>query len=203
MPNWRDEYLSSLRESELNSPVNMELVQACSQMADRISSLEAEKLALEAHIAGLGNNRSKSPSLQPSEAAANDPGVAQLRLDLAEALRSRGVAETRLRTAEEELEKLRSKTKQDSKAIRDLTGERTTLATKVNDREYELREKRKLVENVQDEMIALNLQLSMAEKERDRLKKENSELIDRWMKRMGQEADAMNLANEPTLGKGR
>ncbi|PNP50179.1 hypothetical protein THARTR1_09168 [Trichoderma harzianum] len=30
MPNWRDEYLSSLRESELNSPVNMELVQACS-----------------------------------------------------------------------------------------------------------------------------------------------------------------------------
>jgi hypothetical protein len=29
MPNWRDEYLSSLRESELNSPVNMELVQAC------------------------------------------------------------------------------------------------------------------------------------------------------------------------------
>ncbi|PKK50118.1 hypothetical protein CI102_7338 [Trichoderma harzianum] len=204
MPNWRDEYLSSLRESELNSPVNMELVQACSQMADRISSLEAEKLALEAHIAGLGNNdRSKSPSLQPSEAAANDPGVAQLRLDLAEALRSRGVAETRLRAAEEELEKLRLKTKQDSKSIRDLTSERTTLATKVNDREYELREKRKLVENVQDEMIALNLQLSMAEKERDRLKKENSELIDRWMKRMGQEADAMNLANEPTLGKGR
>ncbi|KAK0760930.1 hypothetical protein N5P37_005871 [Trichoderma harzianum] len=203
MPNWRDEYLSSLRESELNSPVNMELVQACSQMADRISSLEAEKLALESHVAGLGNNRSKSPSLQPSEAAANDPGVAQLRLDLAEALRSRGVAETRLRAAEEELEKLRLKTKQDSKSIRDLTSERTTLATKVNDREYELREKRKLVENVQDEMIALNLQLSMAEKERDRLKKENSELIDRWMKRMGQEADAMNLANEPTLGKGR
>ncbi|UKZ79448.1 autophagy protein 16, interacts with Atg12p-Atg5p [Trichoderma virens FT-333] len=184
MPNWRDEYLSSLRESELNTPVNMELVQACSQMADRISSLEAEKLALESHIAGLGNNRSRSPALQPSEAAANDPGVAQLRLDLAEALRSKGVAE-------------------DSKSIRDLTGERTTLATKVNDREYELREKRKLVEQVQDEMIALNLQLSMAEKERDRLKKENRELIDRWMQRMGQEADAMNLANEPTLGKGR
>ncbi|RFU75868.1 autophagy 16 [Trichoderma arundinaceum] len=203
MPNWRDEYLSSLRESELNSPVNMELVQACSQMADRISSLEAEKLALESHIAGLGNNRSKSPSLQPGDAASNDPGVAQLRLDLAEALRSRGVAETRLRTAEEELEKLRSKTKQDSKLVKELTTERTSLATKVNDREYELKEKRKLVENVQDEMIALNLQLSMAEKERDRVKLENKELIDRWMKRMAQEADAMNLANEPTLGHGR
>ncbi|KAL6864264.1 autophagy protein 16 [Trichoderma novae-zelandiae] len=202
MPNWRDEYLSSLRESELNNPVNMELVQACSQMADRISSLEAEKLALESQIASLGTSRTKSPSLQPSQAAAaaNDPGIAQLRLDLAEALRSRGVAEVRLRAAEEELDKLRSRTKQDSRTIKDLTAERSFLATKVNDREYELKEKRKLVE---DEMIALNLQLSMAEKERDRVKRENNELVDRWMKRMALEADAMNLANEPTLGKGR
>lgn len=52
------------------------------------------------------------------------------------------------------------------------------------------------IQQVQDEMIALNLQLSMAEKERDRVKQENKELIDRWMKRMAQEADAMNLANE-------
>ncbi|EGR48809.1 uncharacterized protein TRIREDRAFT_107509 [Trichoderma reesei QM6a] len=203
MPNWRDEYLSSLRESELNNPVNMELVQACSQMADRISSLEAEKLALESQLAGLGTSRTRSPSLQPSQAAANDPGIAQLRLDLAEALRSKGVAEARLRAAEEELDKLRLKTKQDSRTIKDLTAERSLLATKVHDREYELKEKRKLVEQVQDEMIALNLQLSMAEKERDRVKRENNELIDRWMKRMAQEADAMNLANEPTSGKGR
>lgn len=119
-------------------------------MADRISSLEAEKLALESLIAGQDNNnnssRSKSPSLQPGETAANDPGVAQLRLELAEALRSRGVAETRLRTAEEELDKLRSQTKQDIRSLNDLTTERTSLATKVNDREYELKEKRKLVE---------------------------------------------------------
>ena len=52
-------------------------------------------------------------------------------------------------------------------------------------------------------MITLNLQVSMAEKERDRVKKENKELVDRWMKRMAQEADAMNLANEPLLEKGR
>jgi chromosome segregation ATPase len=115
-------------------------------MADRISSLEAEKLALESQLAGLGTSRTRSPSLQPSQAAANDPGIAQLRLDLAEALRSKGVAEARLRAAEEELDKLRLKTKQDSRTIKDLTAERSLLATKVHDREYELKEKRKLVE---------------------------------------------------------
>lgn len=50
-------------------------------------------------------------------------------------------------------------------------------------------------------MITLNLQLSMAEKERDKIKADNKELVDRWMARMGQEADAMNLANEPHLRK--
>lgn len=52
------------------------------------------------------------------------------------------------------------------------------------------------LQDVQDEMITLNLQLSMAEKERDRVKKENKELIERWMKSKGAEAEKMNRANE-------
>ncbi|KAK2933954.1 hypothetical protein FoTM2_005198 [Fusarium oxysporum f. sp. vasinfectum] len=174
MPNWRDQYLSSIKDAELSNPVNMELVQACSQMADRISALEAEKNGLEALVANSG-----TPTAQPTEPSTNDPGVAQLKQDLAEALRSKGVTEKRLRAGEED------------------------LTTRLKDREYELREKRKLIEQVQDEMIALNLQMSMAEKERDKVKKENKELVDRWMKRMAQEADAMNLANEPIFEKGR
>ncbi|KOS16771.1 Autophagy protein 16 [Escovopsis weberi] len=185
----------------------MELIQACSQMADRISALEAEKAALEARAPGLAAAPSTGTTTAHGDGGASnnsssssnslDLALAQLRVELAEALRSKGTSESRLRTAEEELSRLRSRTKLDSKSIRDLQAERNSLATKVNDREYELREKRKLVEQVQDEMITLNLQLSMAEKERDRVKRENKELVDRWMKRMEQEADAMNLANEP------
>ncbi|CAJ0540509.1 Ff.00g075860.m01.CDS01 [Fusarium sp. VM40] len=167
-------------------------------MADRISALEAEKNGLEALVANSGKT-----STQPTEPSNNDPVVAQLKQDLAEALRSKGVTEKRLRTSEEELMQSRSKHKIDTKSIRDLTADRSGLTTRLKDREYELREKRKLIEQVQDEMIALNLQMSMAEKERDKVKKENKELVDRWMKRMAQEADAMNLANEPILGKGR
>ncbi|KAI8666575.1 hypothetical protein NCS57_00882900 [Fusarium keratoplasticum] len=199
MPSWRDQYLSSLKDAELSNPVNMELVQTCSQMADRISALEAEKTGLESLISSSG----KPTKQQPIEPSSNDPGVAQLKQDLAEALRSKGVTESRLRTAEEELTKLRSKTKSDSRSIRDLTADKTHLTTRLKDREYELREKRKLIEQVQDEMIALNLQMSMAEKERDKVKKENKELVDRWMKRIAQEADAMNLANEPIFEKER
>jgi hypothetical protein len=45
-------------------------------------------------------------------------------------------------------------------------------------------------------MATLNLQLNMAEDRSTRLQKENQDLVDRWMARMGQEADAMNKASK-------
>lgn len=44
-------------------------------------------------------------------------------------------------------------------------------------------------------MVSLNLQLNMAEERSRRLQRENKDLVDRWMARMGQEADAMNDAS--------
>lgn len=111
-------------------------------MADRISALEAEKAAVEARTPSRATQKQAPGEKESSD----DPGVAQLRVDLAEALRSKGVTETRLRTAEEELEKLRSKTKDDFRTLRTLDVERMNLTTRLKDREYELREKRKLLE---------------------------------------------------------
>ncbi|KAK5239702.1 autophagy protein 16, interacts with Atg12p-Atg5p, partial [Exophiala xenobiotica] len=54
----------------------------------------------------------------------------------------------------------------------------------------------KLIENVQDENVTLNLQLNMVEEHSEKLKKENKELVDRWMARMGKEADKMNEDNK-------
>ena len=111
-------------------------------MADRISALEAEKAALEASLPAPTAQKQTAPAALSSD----DPGVAQLRLDLAEALRSKGVTETRLRTAEEELDKLRAKTKEDSRALRVLDAERAKLRTSLKDREHEIQERRKLLE---------------------------------------------------------
>ncbi|KFA52902.1 hypothetical protein S40293_00889 [Stachybotrys chartarum IBT 40293] len=200
MPNWRDEYLSSFKDAELQNPVNLDLVQICSQMADRISALEAEKAVLEGHVSRASKAKTSSGSVDASK---QDAALAPVRLELAEAIRAKGVAEARLRTAEDELDKLRTRTKGDSKSMRELNSEVNSLTRRLKDQDHELREKRKLLEQVQDEIIALEIQVSMAEKERDKVKKENKELVDRWMKRMAQEADAMNLANEPLFDRSR
>lgn len=41
-------------------------------------------------------------------------------------------------------------------------------------------------------MVALGLQLNMAEERSKKLERENKELVERWMKRMGEEAEALN-----------
>jgi hypothetical protein len=40
------------------------------------------------------------------------------------------------------------------------------------------------VEDIQDEMVALTLQLNMAEQEKEKLKRENEDLTKRWMQKM-------------------
>lgn len=49
-----------------------------------------------------------------------------------------------------------------------------------------------MVEQAQDEMVALGLQLNLAEERSKALEEENRELVERWMRRMGEEADRVN-----------
>lgn len=120
-------------------------------MADRISALEAEKASIEALVPIAAKPKSadkKQPPPPPDDddTSSSSAAALQLKQDFAEALRSKGVSETRLRAAQDELAKLRAKSKSDSKSIRDLAADRSTLTTRLKDRDYELREKRKLIE---------------------------------------------------------
>ena len=69
------------------------------------------------------------------------------------------------------------------------------LEQRLRDREEELRGKTRLLENTQDEIVSLTLQLNMAEDRAERMKRENEDLVRRWMERMGCEAERMNLGS--------
>ena len=111
--------------------------------------------------------------------------------------------QARLRAADDELGRLRARTGEDARALRELGAERRALAVRLRDRDDELRQKNKLVADVQDELAVLNLQLTVAERERAKAKDETRQLVDRWMRKMGQEAEDMNRANEPAMARNR
>ena len=146
---WRDSYLESLHESERNDPVNRDLVAACSALADRVAALEAEKavLLLQQEQQQSDSQAQAQPTTPTPTTKPPPPPIdpAQARLDLAEALRSRGQLETRLRGAEEEVRRLRARAKTDERRVRDLVAERTALAARLKDRSEELVEKNRMV----------------------------------------------------------
>ncbi|KAB5558625.1 autophagy-related protein 16 [Coniochaeta sp. 2T2.1] len=212
MPNWRDEYLSNIEKAQSEQHVDRELIAAYSQLIDRVTALEAEQAALQdaqAQAPTQPSSRrpsstrqppSNTPPPQPDDASTDKP-LSRLRQDLAESLRQKGQLQTRLKAAEDELSRLRAQTLTDRNAIRGLEAERKSLTRKLRDREDELREKQKLVANVQDEMTVLNMELTVAVREKNKAQDETKVLVDRWMRRMGQEAEEMNNANEPGLAR--
>jgi chromosome condensin MukBEF ATPase and DNA-binding subunit MukB len=167
---------------------------ADTRLADRVAELSEkqstgafpENAAEQTQPSVAGKRGSKSTSPAPPES------LSQLRQDLTRAQQDRGELQTRLDIVTKELETLKAKSKVDTRRISQLSAGVTQMTVRLRDREEELRGKAKLVEDVQDEMVTLNLQLNIAEEQKEMLKKENKELVDRWMARKAKEADAMN-----------
>ncbi|KAI9683145.1 MAG: hypothetical protein M1829_005936 [Trizodia sp. TS-e1964] len=190
---WTTEYLSALADRDAREQANTEIFQSYTRLADRTAPPPNDTPHLPS------NNPTAAEPVQEKErgsAAGLAETLSRLRLDLADAQRSKTELEKRYTTAADELAKVQARSKIESKRLLDLSVERTNLATRVRDKEEELRGKAKLLENVQDEMISLNLQLNIAEERTLKLQGENKELVDRWMAKIGLEADAMNRASK-------
>lgn len=201
------QYLAALRARDEVEQANIDLYDYCTKIADAKAELEKQiRLAQKSTTAeeppepvtspgGWGIRRVTSPAIvgaRPESPSSNPGQLAQLRQDLSKAQSERAELQTRLDTTLRDLDTSKVKTKTDIKRIAQLNAGVNQLTVKLRDREEELRGKAKLIENVQDENVTLNLQLNMAEQQAAKLKKENQELVDRWMARMGKEADRMN-----------
>jgi chromosome segregation ATPase len=158
------------------------------QFASQISPAEEP-----APAAGASTKAITSKGKDPATTDVSSPSaIAQLRCELAITQRTRGDLETQLSTVTAELSALKASDTQQKQRIEQLEKIRTQLERRSKDRTEELKGKGRLVEEVHDEMVALNLQLNMAEQEKEKLRKENEELTKRWVKKMEEEARKMN-----------
>ncbi|RDW62977.1 ATG16 family protein [Aspergillus mulundensis] len=196
MAHWREEYAAALATRDRREKANVVIYNAYTQLADRTASAVVTSNTQSAAQRSTPSTPIADPRQQPSPASGPFPQdiLSATRADLAEAQRSRSELQERLARATTELERLRKRNNQDGRRIYSMEGEITHLQLRLKDRDEELREKAKLLEGFQDEIATFELQLNMAEERSNRLQKENQELVDRWMARMGKEADAMNDA---------
>lgn len=119
------------------------------RLADRTAALSTDP----------SNQHRKSPQESPVPASGEHPSVPgrqpnvldrdaliKVQEDLSEAQRSRGAIQLQLQSLTEETKRLRLRSKADSRRISELVAERTHLATRMRDRDEELRGKAKLLQ---------------------------------------------------------
>ena len=135
--------------------------------------------------------RGKASSPAPSEQAPTE-GLSRLRADLAVTQKARSTLQAQVDELNTSLKTLELQSRTSSGQITKLTRQKTDVERRLRDRDEELRGKTKLAEDAQDEMVAQGLQLHLAEEKARKLEKENKELVERWMKRMGEEAERVN-----------
>ncbi|KAJ6102583.1 hypothetical protein N7486_005010 [Penicillium sp. IBT 16267x] len=205
MAYWRDEYLAALAVRDQREKANVALYDAYTHLADRTATLttpiniaaspvvdpkSSVPRETQRTISSGATTKNQTSDVSPTEL------LNTTRAELSQAQRFRSELQDKLKRVTTEVEKLRKKNTQDARRINALESERLLLNSRLKDRDEELRGKAKLLEDFQDEMATLNLQLNMADQKSNKLQHENQELVDRWMARMGQEADAMNDASK-------
>jgi len=171
---WRAEYLSNLQAQNV-PPDDAVLVEACEHLfpspplffyaqltrtytgtalSSKVIEVQTETALLRASLkssfsssqsipTALSDTRPSSSSAASSPASSSSD--AQLRADLAEALRSRDNALARLHSLETETDRLRARAAADTKRVRQLVEREALLTRNLRDRESELLEKGKLV----------------------------------------------------------
>ena len=177
------------------------------KLAERTASLSAQPppatptapsaAAAAAAAASSSSSSPPRPSSTPGRAAGGaEPSaelVARLRADLASTQKARAALQAQVEELAGSVAALQQQDRAARVQMSEVMKQKGELERRVRDREEELRGKAKLVVDAQDEMIALELQLNLSEARGEKLKRENGELVERWMKRMGEEAERMNV----------
>jgi len=127
--------------------------------------------------------------------------VDKLRSELAELHRKHADSTKRLETVSVELEQAKERAKRETAELARLRADLRLLDRKSKNREEEMAEKNRSLETIQDELLALQLQLNVSEDRSKALEDDNKQLVERWMQRMAQEAAQMNRANEALEAK--
>ena len=186
------------------------------QLANRVAGLDSPAKSQIVPIeSSTADPRSRKPGVSNFvPPASSEEHLTRARHDLSEAQRSKSVMQSRLDNKSVELQTLKLQAQHDIRRIKELNSEKATLSVRMKDQDEELKGKAKLLEVIQprrtissidcakyrqdvhDENLSLTLQLNMAEERSQKLHAENKELIDRWMKRMGKEAEDMNKASK-------
>ncbi|KAK4889203.1 autophagy protein 16, interacts with Atg12p-Atg5p [Elasticomyces elasticus] len=196
MSEWIEQYSAALTERDAREKAHKVYIDAYTKLADRTAARAANTPPPPTPASPTGKDRTSTPvkgkaAPKDVDASPNDL-LARLRADLTTTQKARSTLQAQVAELTTSMAALQTSSKSSASQLAQLTRQKADTERKLRDRDEELRGKSRLVEQAHDEMVALGLQLSMAEQRSEKLTRENKDLVDRWMKRMGEEAEKVN-----------
>ncbi|KAF2156709.1 autophagy protein 16 [Myriangium duriaei CBS 260.36] len=186
---WIAKYSSNLDIRDRREAVHKRYIDAYTHLADRLATAPSVPSTT---TSTAPKNRPTSPQAIPDDS---------LRSALATANTARATLSVSLSTAQSQIAALETSLATSTSRITHLEHQIAQLTTHKRDRDHELREKSKLLEAVQDEVVGLTLERNLAEEkvgvlegEGRRLRGENEELVRRWVERVGVEAEMAGIS---------
>ncbi|CAG8566702.1 3551_t:CDS:10 [Ambispora gerdemannii] len=175
------------------------LVQKLGKFADQTGALESTARSLREENANLSKEvetlRDQGSPLNQKRTAELEQQIYELKEERANLYKTQGQNAQRLVDLNDVLRKSEDTTKKNNEEIQQLTEANTGLLKKVESHTNSLREKDGTIQILQDELATLQLELVKTEERMKDLEKENSQLLQRWLKKMNDEVEKMNEAN--------
>jgi predicted RNase H-like nuclease (RuvC/YqgF family) len=194
MASWQEQYLAALELRDSREQANKAIYDACkmhprpsatsdmliiadTKLADHNASLTSESVATPVEVASESppgrppSSTSKAPkSASPAPSTAENVTLITLRADLSSAQATRVALAAEVESLNTTVSSLQSTLTSTSTTANGLARERAVLERKVRDRDEELREKDRMLERVQDDVVALEMQCNLLEQDRDNLR---------------------------------
>ncbi|KAI4725666.1 hypothetical protein E4T49_06573 [Aureobasidium sp. EXF-10728] len=197
MADWSTRYLAALDVRDGRESTHKAYIDACTQQHPRLyfygyslTPPQDTRLADRKTIATTTHTTTVS-NADPLNPQSHDE-ISRLRQDLSTTQAARSALASQLQTHQTTNTALTTSNKTLTAQLTSVHRQLASVERKLKDRDEELRAKKKLVEQVQDEIVALTVELNAVVREKEKLKAENGELVRRWMERMTTEVDRAN-----------
>ncbi|CAZ83857.1 unnamed protein product [Tuber melanosporum] len=168
---WKTPFLISLQSRDIREKSHDNFISAYTRLANRTS-----------------NPTTTSDTSDPTNPPPPDQ---QLITDLLAAQTSKGLLQSQLAAAQAEVVSLQAQIK----ALEKVAREKERLERKNVDLESEGRDKSRVIQNLQDEMLTLTMELNVLADKEQATRKENEDLVQRWMDFAETRAEVMNRAS--------
>ncbi|KAF8469227.1 autophagy-related protein 16 [Kalaharituber pfeilii] len=208
MESWKGSVLNALQERDRREKSQIDIISAYTRLASRTAFLEAKVSALQANRpAAVGTtaqasnrtgsqNQSSSQTNLPVSGGGGTfdpthPAHLQLKTDLSEAQRTKASLTTENAALKAQHAQVVAAHTTCKATISQLTTERDLARNKLATREEEMQYKNKQVERLQDDIIALEMQLNVLHDQKDQLQRDYDSLVARMMKYKEREAEEL------------